>query len=117
MIDKKIVIILLVGILVTGFTVGAYDSLSDTRRDLQTELLEIDRKVELAVNRKLRQREANMQLYVLSADNLDNGDRVHFYFRSDNNPFWRAHEIMEIEGINFDNLVIRESDLLEEANK
>lgn len=69
---------------------------------------------EQTINEKFAKEQANMQLYVMSADDVDTGERVHFYYRSDDNPFWRAHKIMEKEKINFENLVIRESDLLEE---
>jgi hypothetical protein len=39
---------------------------------------------------------------------------MYFFFRSDDNPFWRANEILEKEKIKFSNLRLRKSKLLEE---
>lgn len=94
----------------TGTVLTADEQFDNLAASEQT----INEKVEKALEEKFAKEQANMQLYVMSADDVDTGERVHFYFRSDDNPFWRAHEIMEKEKINFENLVIRESDLLEE---
>lgn len=113
-INKKIAFMLVIMILSIGIVAGTVLTADEQLDNLAASEQTINEKVEEALDEKFAKEQANMQLYVMSADDVDTGERVHFYFRSDDNPFWRAHEIMEIEKINFENLVIRESDLLEE---
>ena len=104
-INKKLAFMLVIMILSIGIAAGTVLTADEQLDNLAAS--------EQTINEKFAKEQANMQLYVMSADDVDTGERVHFYYRSDDNPFWRAHEIMEIEKINFENLVIRESDLLE----
>jgi len=113
-INKKLVAMLVIMILSIGIAVGTVLTADEQLDNLAASEQTINEKVEEALEEKFAKEQANMQLYVMSADNVDTGERVHFYYRSDDNPFWRAHKIMEKEKINFENLVIRESDLLEE---
>lgn len=113
-INKKFAIGLVIVILSIGIATGTVLTVDEQLDNLAASEQTIGEKVKKAVEEKFAKEQANMQLYVMSADDVDTGERIHFYFRSDDNPFWRAHEIMEIEKINFENLVIRESDLLEE---
>lgn len=112
-INKKLAIMLVIMILSIGIAAGTVLTADEQLDNLAASEQTIDEKVQKAIEEKFAKEQANMQLYVLYADDVDTGNRVHFYFRSDDNPFWRAHEIMEIEGINFENMSISESDLLE----
>ena len=112
--NKKKLFMLAVMVLSIGIAIGTVLTADEQLDNLAASEATIQEKVEMVVNEKLSEKKADIQMYVLSADNVDTGGRVHFYFRSDDNPFWRAHKIMEIEGINFENLSIRESDLLDE---
>jgi hypothetical protein len=105
-INKKLAFMLVIMILSIGIAAGTVLTADEQLDNLAAS--------EQTINEKFAKEQANMQLYVMSADDVDTGERVHFYYRSDDNPFWRAHKIMEKEKINFENLVIRESDLLEE---
>ena len=105
-INKKLAFMLVIMILSIGIAAGTVLTADEQLDNLAAS--------EQTINEKFAKEQANMQLYVMSADDVDTGERVHFYYRSDDNPFWRAHKIMEKEKINFENLVIRESNLLEE---
>lgn len=115
-ISKKQAIMLVVMILSVGIVIGTVLTVDEQMNNLVATEQTIAEKVEKAIEKKFEEKQANIQLYVLSVDDVNAGERVHFYYRSDDNPFWRAHEIMEIEGFKYENLVIRESNLLEEEN-
>ncbi|SFL09721.1 hypothetical protein [Halanaerobium salsuginis] len=113
-INKKLAIILVVMILSIGIATGTVLTADEQLDNLAASEQTIDEKVEKAIEEKFAKEQANMQLYEAIYYDKKLDQTMYFFFRSDDNPFWRANEIMEIKGKEFSNLRIRESDLLEE---
>ena len=113
-INKKLAIILVIMILSIGIAAGTVLTADEYLDNLVSNEQTIEIKVQKAIEKKIDEKEANMELYEAIYFDKELGQTMYFFFRSDDNPFWRANEILEKEEIKFSNLRLRKSKLLEE---
>jgi len=113
-INKKLAIILVIMILSIGIAAGTVLTADEYLDNLVSNEQTIEIKVQKAIEKKIDEKEANMELYEAIYFDKELGQTMYFFFRSDDNPFWRANEILEKEKIKFSNLRLRKSKLLEE---
>jgi hypothetical protein len=100
--------------LLVGITIGmAYSAMDYQDRTIANRAY-IDKQVEIAFKQVKDEKEADMELYEAIYFDKELGQTMYFFFRSDDNPFWRANEILEKEKIKFSNLRLRKSKLLKE---
>ena len=112
-INKKLAIILVIMILSIGIAAGTVLTADEYLDNLVSNEQTIEIKVQKAIEKKIDEKEANMELYEAIYFDKELVQTMYFFFRSDDNPFWRANEILEKEKIKFSNLRLRKSKLLE----
>ena len=113
-INKKIVFSFMIMILSIGIAAGTVLTADEYLDNLVSNEQTIEIKIQKAIEKKIDEKEANMELYEAIYFDKELGQTMYFFFRSDDNPFWRANEILEKEKIKFSNLRLRKSKLLEE---
>jgi hypothetical protein len=113
-INKKIAFSFMIMILSIGITAGTVLTADEYLDNLVSNEQTIEIKIQKAIEKKIDEKEANMGLYEAIYFDKELGQTMYFFFRSDDNPFWRANEILEKEEIKFSNLSLRKSKLLEE---
>jgi hypothetical protein len=113
-INKKIAFSFMIMILSIGIAAGTVLTADEYLDNLVSNEQTIEIKIQKAIEKKIDEKEANMELYEAIYFDKELGQTMYFFFRSDDNPFWRANEILEKEEIKFSNLRLRKSKLLEE---
>jgi hypothetical protein len=113
-INKKIAFSFMIMILSIGIAAGTVLTADEYLDNLVSNEQTIEIKIQKAIEKKIDEKEANMELYEAIYFDKELGQTMYFFFRSDDNPFWRANEILEKEKIKFSNLRLRKSKLLEE---
>jgi hypothetical protein len=113
-INKKIAFSFFIMVFSIGIAVGTVLTADEYLDNLVSNEQTIEIKVQKAIEKKIDEKEANMELYEAIYFDKELGQTMYFFFRSDDNPFWRANEILEKEKIKFSNLRLRKSKLLEE---
>ena len=112
--NTKLAVMLIIMSLLAGVSFGTYTTTADYQAKMIANERLIREQVQIAVNSKIRERNANMKLYEAIYHDIDKGQQRSFFYRAVE-PFPRAIEILEEKEVEYSNLKIQESALLKEG--